>query len=182
MVPRLRAAAEAATELGAHVRFLQRDELRERGVPPAVCCGVLEERGGHLDPGRYVLGLRTAALAAGVRLFEGTRVIEILDESPARVRCARGSVLANYVILATNAYTPRLGWKKRSVAPLRVSLFETQPLREEELASLDWPGREGLYTSHEILESYRLTDRTTIVGGSKSVRYRFGSRLENVRT
>ena len=31
-------------------------------------------------------------------------------------------------------------------------------------------GREGIYTAHELLESYRLTARNEIVGGSKHVR------------
>lgn len=59
---------------GARVRFLSNAEMRERGLPRAFVCGVLEENGGHLHPGRYVAGLRRAALASGVRLYEDTSV------------------------------------------------------------------------------------------------------------
>jgi glycine/D-amino acid oxidase-like deaminating enzyme len=58
-----------------------------------------------------------------------------------------------------------------------VTLFETEPLPEKLLAEIGWRGREGVYTAHEILESYRLTVKGTIVGGSKMVRYAWGSAL-----
>jgi glycine/D-amino acid oxidase-like deaminating enzyme len=174
---RLRTAAGRAAELGAQVRFLDEGEMRERGLPAAFRSGVLEERGGTLHPGRYVMGLRRAALAAGVRLFESSALIA-LDEGPkVTARTSRGSVEAANVVLATNAYTPATGRHKRRVAPLRVSLFETEPLGEAQLAELGWRGREGIYTAHETLESFRLTERNTIVGGSKVVRYAWGSGL-----
>jgi glycine/D-amino acid oxidase-like deaminating enzyme len=174
---KLRKSAQTAASLGAHVRFLGPEQMRERALPPAFLCGVLEERGGTLHPGGFVMGLRKAALAAGVRLFEGTPVTAIEDGAPVRVRTARGTVTADRAVIATNAYTPQLGFKPRALAPLRVALFETEPLGDDELARLGWRGREGVYTAHEILESYRLTVRGTIVGGSKVVRYRWGSRL-----
>lgn len=173
----LRRAATAAAGLGARVRYLPPGEMRERGMPPAFCCGVLEERGGHLNPGRYVMGLRRAALAAGVRLFERSALVA-LDAGPRVVaRTQGGCVNADFAVLATNAYTREIGWKPRSVAPLRVSLFETAPLAPEQLAELGWRGREGVYTAHQVLESYHLTARNTIVGGSRVVRYAWGSAL-----
>jgi glycine/D-amino acid oxidase-like deaminating enzyme len=173
----LRRAAEAAHTLGAGVRFLSGGEMRERGLPPAFGCGVLEERGGTLDPGRFAMGLRGAAIAAGVRLFEMSPLVELRDAPRASARTQRGSVTADFAVLATNAYTPATGWKRRLVVPIRVSLFETRRLNEDQLAALGWQGREGIYTSHESLESYRLTDRGTIVGGAKVVRYAWGSKL-----
>jgi glycine/D-amino acid oxidase-like deaminating enzyme len=172
---RLRRAAEVGAELGAHVRYLSPADMGEHGLPAAFDCGVLEEKGGHLHPGRYVLGLRRAALDAGVRLFERSPVLTIDDTAPIRVRTSEGALVAERAVLATNAYTPALGWQRRALVPLRVSLFETAPLDEPTLARLRWPGREGIYTAHEILESYRLTADGTIVGGSKVVRYAYGS-------
>jgi glycine/D-amino acid oxidase-like deaminating enzyme len=178
---RLRAAAELARSLGGHVRFLAAGEMRERALPGAFLCGVLEERGGTLDPGRYVRGLRRAALDAGVVLCEGSRVLACEDGRPLRVRSAGGELRADHVVIATNAYPVDFfagpGWRRRALVPLRVSLFETAPIDAERLAALGWSGREGIYTAHEILESYRLTARGTIVGGSKVVRYAWGGAL-----
>jgi len=175
---RLERAAEAARGLGAAVRFLPAAALRDRGVPPAFRCAVLEERGGTLHPGRFVLGLRAAALAAGVRLFERSPLRELVPGRRVAVRTRGGEVVADAAVLATNAWTPGLGrLLPRAVAPLRVMLFETEPLSASRRSQLGWPGREGVYTAHEILESYRLTARDTVVGGSKVVRYAWGSAL-----
>ena len=174
---RLRKAAAVAAEIGARVRFLDRDELRARGVPPAFLSGALEEAGGTLDPGKYVMGLRRAALEAGVTLYEQTAVHEIVDGPRPGVRTSTGTVTADRVVLATNAYTPALGHRRHSLYPLYDTLFETAPLTDAQLAAIGWPGREGIYTAHESLESYRLTARRTILGGSKGVRYTYGGAL-----
>jgi glycine/D-amino acid oxidase-like deaminating enzyme len=174
---RLLEAAAMASRLGADVRFLSGEEMRERGLPRAFHCGVLEQRGGVLDPGQYVTGLRQAAIDAGVRLHEHSPVQSIDKSTPVRVRCDGGVVSADSAIVATNAYSRSIGFMPRKVVPLRVSLFETEPLSASQLAAIDWNGREGIYTSHEVLESYRLSARNTIIGGSRVVRYAYGSKL-----
>lgn len=173
----LRRAAETARGLGAEVRFLGSGEMRARGLPPAFVCGVLEERGGSLHPGLYVAGLRAAALRSGVRLFENTRVLRLEDGAAVTARCESGVVTAPHAVIATNAYTEALGRRHGHVVPLRVSLFETEPLGAAAIEELGWPGREGIYTAHEVLENYRLTHHGTLTGGSKVVRYRYGSAL-----
>jgi glycine/D-amino acid oxidase-like deaminating enzyme len=86
-------------------------------------------------------------------------------------------VTADFAVLATNAYTAATGWKKRAIAPLGVSLLETEPLSDDQRAALDWQGGEGIYTAHETLENYRITAQGTLVGGTKLVRFAFGHRL-----
>ena len=174
---RLRRAIEVAAQLGAHVQFLERAEMRRRQLPPAFIAGALEERGGTLDPGKYVSGLRRAAIAAGVTLYEGTPVQEIIEGPRPRLRTPHGVVTADAVVLATNAYTVELRRLRTTICPLHDTLFESAPLSTAQQTELGWRGREGIYTAHESLESYRLTARGTIVGGSKGVRYPYGSAL-----
>ncbi|MEM9176278.1 MAG: FAD-binding oxidoreductase [Myxococcota bacterium] len=178
---KLERAAETARGLGAAVRYLSPGAMRERGIPPAFVCGVLEERGGTLNPGKYVRGLREAALRAGVTLYENTTVTRVHDGKFVRVETPGGSVRAHHAILATNAYTDSTGRRRRHVVPLRVSLFETEPIPEESRRELGWAGREGIYTAHEALENFRLTAHGTLSGGSKVVRYRYGSQLGSGR-
>ncbi len=174
---RLRKAADVAAQVGAHLHFLDRAEMRRRQLPPAFLAGAWEERGGTLDPGKYAAGLRRAALEASVRLHEQTPVQEIVEGPRPRARTPSGSVTADAVVLATNAYTVELGRLRTTIYPLHDTLFESAPLDAEQRAVLGWPGREGIYTAHESLESYRLTARGTIVGGSKGVRYPYASKL-----
>ena len=175
---RLARAAETAARLGAKVAFLDEAEVRRRGLPGCVRFGVLEERGGTLDPGKLVGGLRAAALAAGCRIYEGSEARAILEGRKPRVETGLGSLRAERVVVATNAYTPAtLRWLRSRVVPLRVTLFATHPLSAEDRARLGWPNREGLYTAHEVLESWRLTADGRLLGGSRWVRYGFGSSL-----
>ena len=174
---RLRKAAAVAAQLGARVRFLDRHELQARGVPATFIAGVLEEAGGTLHPGKYAMGLRRAVLHAGIRLYEQTAVDAVVDGPALRLRSAGGTVRADAVVLATNAYTPQLGYLRHRLYPLYDTLFESATLTPAQLAALGWPNREGIYTAHESLESYRLSARGTIVGGSKGVRYAYGGAL-----
>lgn len=74
-------AADVSSRLGIGVEFLDGDEMRRRQLPPFGLFGVLEHHGGHLNPGKYIAGLRRAALEKGVRIFEGTRVMSYNDRS-----------------------------------------------------------------------------------------------------
>ena len=158
------------------MRMLDPSELAERGLPRCVACGYLEERGGVLHPGKYVRALREQAIEAGVRLHESTPVDAIADGPRVRVETPRGSASAPVCVVATNAYTPRLGRLRSAVAPLHVSLFATEPLSRRAARAGGLAGGEGIYTAHEVLESYRLTADGRIVGGSRHVRWSYGGR------
>jgi glycine/D-amino acid oxidase-like deaminating enzyme len=84
------------------------------------------------------------------------------------------------LLLATNAYTPQLGLLANKVVPLRISAVETEPLSAVQLASLDWPRREGIVTGHYSMESFRLTARNTVISTVKRIHYPYGSETPNV--
>ncbi len=171
-------AAAAGREAGAPIRALEPTELRDRQLPAAFVCGYLEERGGVLDPAKYVRGLRDAAAAAGAQIYEGTRVAAIEEEADrVRIETPRGRVTADRCVIATNAFTHELGILRSACVPIHVSLFATEPLTDDQRARIGWPGGEGVYTAHEILESYRLTADGRIVGGSRHIRYAYNNRI-----
>jgi glycine/D-amino acid oxidase-like deaminating enzyme len=177
----LKEKVKIAREYGSPVRLLSSEEMRERGLPPAFLSGVLEEQGGTLDPGKYVSGLRRAALAAGVRLFERTRVVGLKDGPRLTVETEAGRVSADYAVLATNAYTAALGFLRRVVVPIRVSLFETEPLGSDQRERLGWQGREPVNTAHRLAETYLLSARDTLMGGVKVASYPWRSDLDTAR-
>ncbi|MCE9524113.1 MAG: FAD-binding oxidoreductase [Alphaproteobacteria bacterium] len=171
-------AADAAQALGIKTPFLDEDHMGQRGLPRAFRFGVMESCGGILDPGKYVMGLRRAALSAGVRIYERTRVGEIEEGAKVRLKTQAGALSADSLLIATNAYTvPELGRLWSKIIPVRVSLFMTKPLTGAQLAQLGWLKREGIYTAHEILENYRFTNDNRILGGSKTIAYKYGSGL-----
>ena len=175
---KLRHGMALGQQLGSVTRFVEPDEMRARGIPPAFLFGCTQH-GGTLDPGKYVMGLRRAALRAGVRLFEQTRLLSYQGGATVICRSERGSASAPFMVLATNAYTPQLGLLRDKVVPLRVSAIETAPLSEAQLQTLGWQGREGIVTPHWTMESHRLTARDTLLVTTKQLGYAYGSATPN---
>lgn len=177
---KLRSGMQLGIELGSPAQFLDGAEMRARGIPPAFLFGCHAPRGGTLDPGKYVTGLRREALRRGVKLYENAGVVSYAAGPIVKVKTARGSASAPWLVLASNAFTPQLGLLGDKVQPLRVSAIETEPLTPAQLASLGWPRREGIVTAHWTMESHRLTARNTLVVTTKRLHYGYGSKTPNV--
>ena len=177
---KVRESMRTGAELGCQSEFLDQAEMRARGIPPAFLFGNYVSRGGTLHPGKYVMGLRRAALRAGVRIFENTPLLSYTEGSVIKVQTPRGSASAPAMMLATNAYTPQLGLLADKVVPLRVSAIETRPLSEPQRKALGWPRREGIVTAHWTMESHRLTVNNTLVVTTKRIHYPYGSKTPNV--
>ena len=158
--------ARILAEAGGEVEF---GDGRELGLPDVFLGGILERAGGVLNPGKFARGLREALLGSGARVCERTAV-QAVEPGPGGivVEAAGGRVRADRVLLATNAYSRDLPFSpRRIVAPLWVTLAETEPIAPERLEATGWTSRAGIYTQHLILESYRSTARGTIVFGSR---------------
>ncbi|WP_374632483.1 NAD(P)/FAD-dependent oxidoreductase [Paracoccus sp. (in: a-proteobacteria)] len=176
---RLRHDMKLGHELGSVTRFVEQAEMRARGLPPAFLFGA-EQPGGTLNPGKYVSGLRRAALRAGVMLYEKSPVLSFSEGQTVSCKTARGTASAPLMVLATNAYTPQLNLLRDKVAAIRVSAIETEPLSPEQLASLGWQGREGIITPHLVMESHRLTAHNTLVSTVRQLNYVYGSGTPNM--
>ncbi len=176
---RLRESMELGVSLGSPATFLDHAQMRARGIPPAFLFGCHIPGGGTLNPGKYVLGLRRAAIRAGVRLYENTPLLGYSEGPVVECRTPQGSARAPHLVFATNAYTPQLGLLRDKVMPIKVSAIETQPLSPAQLASLGWPNREGIMTSHLTMESHRLTAHNTLVLTTKRISYVYGSKTPN---
>ena len=174
------AAAEACNQAGISIQFLDEAQVRDRNLPSLVRFGLQESAGGLLNPGKYVMALRDIAISRGVRIYEQTAVEQIEYGPKVQLRTETGTLSADKVLIATNAFTaPGLNIMHSAVVPLRVTLFNTQPLSASELSTIGWSGREGIYTAHNLLENFRLTADNRISGGSKWVQYGYGSALVN---
>lgn len=177
---KVRKSMRIAAELGHQSQFLDGREMRARGIPPAFLFGAYSANGGTLDPGKYVLGLRRAAIQAGVKLYENTPLLSYTEGPIVKVNTERGSVSAPVLVFATNAYTPQIGLLGDKVMPFRVSAIETEPLSAAQLAALGWARREGIVTVHWTMESHRLTARNSLVLTTKRIHYVYGSQTPHV--
>lgn len=120
-----------------------------------------------VEPGRLVATLRDAVVAAGVTIHENTPVTAIDDGDPIRLTTPRGRLTAPAMVLATNAWTPHLGFFRNRVAPVHVACIATAPLDPVRRAAIAWPRRQAVWEEGRVYHFLRLTpdDRVLIGGG-----------------
>jgi glycine/D-amino acid oxidase-like deaminating enzyme len=127
-------------------------------------------------------GLRDVALRAGVVLHERSPVTSLgRDGSAMRCRTARGSVRADQVVLATNAFPPLLRRIKQFVLPVWDHVLATEPLTAEQLGRIGWVDNRGMTDAGNQFHYYRRTADDRIVWGGYDAIYYFGNNTDAAR-
>ncbi|SLN71364.1 Gamma-glutamylputrescine oxidoreductase [Falsiruegeria litorea R37] len=157
-----------------NIRALDRDELRSLVNSPAYFGGRIFEDAGHIDPLQFVLGLARMAEAAGVRIFEQSRVTSLQETAPAVVKTDAATVTADHVVLGCNGYLGRLnGHVAARVMPINNYVVATEPLgpeRQEELIR----NNHAVADSKFVVNYFRFSDdHRLLFGGTESYRYKF---------
>jgi len=156
--------------------FLDRDAIRAELDSPTYLAGVWNRDGcAMLDPARLAWGLADAAERLGVRIFEHTPVRAVQrDRGAISVRTDRGVVGASRVALATNAFRPLLRRLRRTTVPVYDHVLMTEPLSDEQLASIGWRHRQGVSDAGNQFHYYRLTADNRILWGGWDAVYHYG--------
>ena len=171
VVDHLRHEAEEMTAAGSPARFVARDELGGEIGSDQDHAGLVLERTGGLQPAKFHAGLVARAATAGVGLHDRTPATAVeRDGAGFRVETPRGTVRAEHVVLATNAYadglSPRL---RRRTMPVGSYIIATEPLSPEQQAAVNPPRRMFVDTKN-FLFYWRLTaDGRMVFGGRRSL-------------
>ncbi|GGF68156.1 gamma-glutamylputrescine oxidase [Paracoccus acridae] len=174
-------AAWMAAHLAAHydydkVQPLDRDGMVAQLGSKAYAGGDVDWGAGHVQPLNLALGMARLAMAAGVRIHEGTHVHRIehgTATSKSRVLCDTGRIVCDHVILAGNGYQGRLdGRVAARVMPINNYIVATEPLDRDFPEIL--PRNIAAADTKFVVNYWRLDDdRRLIFGGGETVRYRF---------
>jgi glycine/D-amino acid oxidase-like deaminating enzyme len=165
----IRRTAEAWQARAMPTRYLDRDAICEATGTSRYLNGVIDRRGGSVNPLGYARGLAGAALNAGAAIYHDSPVIRIdrrgtdwLVTSPI------GSVNADWIVLATNGYTDDV-WPKlrRSVVPVFSGIVASEPLSPG-LADKILPERSVVYESGSLTVYYRRDEQNRILIGGRS--------------
>ena len=144
-------------ERKAAVAFLDAKGMTEQTGSTYYPAGLLDRRGGCLDPLGYARGLGHAAVRAGAKLFEQSRVTRISAEQGRwTVHTGEGAVEAETVVIATDAYTDAI-WPglQQSLIPLRGYHLATAPLSENVRKTI-MPGGQSLTDTRRLYSGIRL--------------------------
>ena len=160
--------------------FLDGAAVRALVDSPTYLAGRVEPDGCALvDPARLAWGLAAAAESLGVRIAERTAVLSVSRQGRrVAVRTAAGTVTADRVVLATNAFRPLLARLRLRTVPVYDYVLATEPLTAAQLASIGWAGRQGIADSGNLFHYYRLTDDDRVVWGGYDAIYHFGRRID----
>ena len=152
---------------GAPVSILSAEETARRTGSTAYRGALLDMRAGTLQPLAYARGLAHAAIRAGAILHTSSPVTaQVKTATGWAVRTAGGSVSADWLIVATDAYSegPFAAVRNEQVH-LPYFNFATVPLGDNLRRSV-LPGREGAWDTKEILTSFRMDQAGRLVFGS----------------
>jgi putative aminophosphonate oxidoreductase len=167
----------AAARAGANpFRELDREEVARRSGSPRHLAGVLEETAATVQPALLARGLRRVALERGVRIFERSPMTALDRGRPVRVRSAAGSVTAEKVVLALNAWSSSIRELRRSLVVIASDMVATEPIPER-LEEIGWHNGLCISDSRLLVAYYRTTLDGRIAFGKGGGSLAFAGRI-----
>ncbi len=173
---RLLREMELERKIGLHeTEWLEADALQAQVRSPLFCGGRFDRHCALLNPAKLVRGLARAAEEAGAEICERSPVVEVVPGSRVRLRTPRGTVTAEKVIFATNAYSARLRPLRFRQLPVHTYIVLTEPLAPEQLSAVGWQGRQGIEDGRNLIHYFRLTRDNRLLMGGNDAFYYYGS-------
>ena len=152
--------------------LLTEREARGRLGATGVLGGTYTPHCAAIHPARLVRGLAQVVRDRGVKLFERTPVTEI---TPGKLVTTRGTVTAEYVIRATEGYTPGLPGLHRAVIPVYSLMIATEPLPDAVWDTVGLAGRPTFSDGRHLLIYGQRTADGRLAFGGRGAPYHLGS-------
>ncbi|MCH9693521.1 MAG: FAD-binding oxidoreductase [Gammaproteobacteria bacterium] len=147
------------------VRLLSEDETAELTGTHTYIGALLNMGNGHLHPLNLCAGEARAAVSLGASISEESPVVAIERGERPRVVTANGTVTADAVVLAGNAYhflEPKL---RGIMFPVNSFIVATEPLSEDVVNAIN-PRDLAICDPNFVLKYYRLSaDKRLLFGG-----------------
>ncbi|MEC4725418.1 FAD-binding oxidoreductase [Shewanella sp. D64] len=164
----MKATFDEAVErgMGDKVSLITKKDIPEYLETPLYHGGLLNKRNMHLHSVNLCLGEVRAAESLGAVIFENSPVLDITDGVLPTVKTAHGSITANSILLAGNAYH-KLARNKLSgmLFPASLGNCATVKLTPEVVNVLN-PHDVAVYDSRFVLDYFRMTaDHRLMFGG-----------------
>lgn len=146
-------------------RLLSREQTQDLIGTSAYIGSLINMGNGHLHPLNLCLGEARAAVSHGATIYEQSPVVQIKKGGKPKVVTQHGSVSADFVVIAGNAYH-FLDRKLRGVLfPVNSFIIATEPLSKELVDSVN-PRDLAVCDPNYVLEYFRLSaDKRLLFGG-----------------
>ncbi|MHB1209457.1 MAG: NAD(P)/FAD-dependent oxidoreductase [Acidimicrobiales bacterium] len=183
-VERLQQQVHDAHERGLadeDLRWLDVGELYERGYVNGAHGATYSPHCARINPARLVRGLAEVNERLGVQIFEDSAVTRIFPGrrgSRPRVVTVGGSVRADYVVRATEGFTPTLPHQRRKIAPIYSLMIATEPLSQQFWDDAGFAKYETFADDRHLIIYGQRTPDDRIAFGGRGSPYHFGSTVE----
>lgn len=160
---------QTARSVGIPVEFWSKQQVAGAIGTEVYQGAFFDPNGGHVHPMKLVQVWKAAAEAADAEIYENT-VVATIEEGPEHlVHTTSGlTVKAKSLVLATNAFTPRLGYFRNSIVPVHEYVAITPPLSEQQLSESGWRKRAPFNDSRTEVVYLGLTrDNRIHIGGGR---------------
>jgi putative aminophosphonate oxidoreductase len=144
-------------------------ELLARSGSQVHLGGVLEASGGIVQPALLARGLRRLAIDKEVRIFERSPMTSL----DGRVRTPVGSVDAQRIVIAMNAWGVRFAELRRKILVVGSDVVATAPVPDR-LQQTGWRDGLAISDSRLLVHYYRTTDDGRVVFGKGGGQLAFG--------
>jgi glycine/D-amino acid oxidase-like deaminating enzyme len=175
-----KAYVSKARSLGMPVEFWDAPRIASALGTGVYAGGFFDPNGGHIHPMKLVQVFKAAAEKAGATIYENTLVNSVEPGSEHLISTNDGrTVRAKSLVLATNAFTPGLGFLRNSIVPLHEYVAVTESFSEQELMQIGWGLRVPFNDNRTETFYLGVTqDRRIHIGGG-TPRYAFNNRTSN---
>ena len=172
-----RGAMDSLDRLGLHPYVeLPADEVARRSGSPTHLAGVYEAGVATVQPASLARGLARVAAARGIRIHEGTAMTGLSRGVRPTVRTARGTVRADKVVLALNAWAHEFPEFRRSVMAICADGFATAAAPDR-LDGLGLRDNIAISDSRTMVDYYRRTEDGHMVYGKGGGTFPFAGRV-----
>jgi putative aminophosphonate oxidoreductase len=169
-----------AAALGEHPfeELLPAEAARRAGSPVHVA-GIFEPTAATVQPALLARGLRRVALERGVRIFEHSPMRKLEGARPARIVTDRGSIRAEKVVLALNAWLTAVPELQRALVVIGSDIVATEPVSTR-LDEIGWTDGSCISDSRMLVNYYRTTLDGRLVFGKGGGMLAFGGRIRGL--
>jgi len=146
-------------------RMLSREETQETIGTSAYLGALMNMGNGHLHPLNLCIGEARAAVSQGATIYEQSPVLRIEKRGRPKVVTPHGSVSAEFVVIAGNAYHSLESELRGIMFPVNSFIIATEPLSEELVRFVN-PKDLAVCDPNFVLEYFRLSaDKRLLFGG-----------------
>jgi glycine/D-amino acid oxidase-like deaminating enzyme len=179
-VKRIKDEVKLVKELGlTGIDWIEADDVHRRVNSPLYLGAWWEPRCALVNPAKLAREMKRVALQYGAEIYERTPVIEIKRTTRNFViRTPQGTVTAEKIALATNAYSLAIPELKAMQQPVWTYIVLTAPLKKAQLDEIGWKGREGIEDYRNLVHYYRLTPDNRLLMGGRDVIVKYGSGMD----